>query len=255
MKTSFYFVIWILIYPFLGLFLPREAMQFSFLIALVIVFALSGFVNRLMPRIIMYERFTNADNILNDVYDGNVAQFKKRLTRQTVVETATAIYFAATTAVLVLIMFNTRSNNWFALIIFGFFAIGAFSRAGKLVQALRSLKANPTGEQCALIVGDVYRLDYAAYYAARQNNGGQAPIRTVPKYYPFFRIVSVVFALASLALGIYYICNGILILTHSSNLGYGATAVVPLLYGILASYYGLFDSISLIDSRSKNNSK
>lgn len=55
MKTSFYFVIWILIYPLLGLLNIDFINNNSFIIALAVVWGLSWLLNRLIPNILLYE--------------------------------------------------------------------------------------------------------------------------------------------------------------------------------------------------------
>lgn len=56
MKTSFYFVLWILIYPILGLFNNRFIDNNAFIVALAIVWGLSWLLNRMMPDTLTYER-------------------------------------------------------------------------------------------------------------------------------------------------------------------------------------------------------
>lgn len=55
MKTSFYFVLWILIYPILGLFHSSFIDNNSYIVALAIVLGLSWILNRLMPTTLSYE--------------------------------------------------------------------------------------------------------------------------------------------------------------------------------------------------------
>ena len=94
MKTSFYFVLWILIYPILGLF------NNAFIVALAIVWGLSWLLNRIMPVTLTYERASQIAPVLEDVYTGNVSAFMKRLSRESNIEIVTAIYFIVTTIVI-----------------------------------------------------------------------------------------------------------------------------------------------------------
>ena len=56
MKPSFYFVLWIVIYPLLDLFNSSFISNNAFIIALVIVWVLSRKIERMMPDTIKYDR-------------------------------------------------------------------------------------------------------------------------------------------------------------------------------------------------------
>lgn len=79
MKTSFYFVLWILIYPILGLFNNSFIYNNAFIVALAIVWGLSWLLNRIMPDTLTYERVLQVAPILEDVYTGNVASLRSVL--------------------------------------------------------------------------------------------------------------------------------------------------------------------------------
>ena len=148
MKTSFYFVLWILIYPILGLLNNSFIDNNAFIVALAVVWGLSWVLNRIMPNTLTYERALNVAPILEDVYTGNVASFSKRLSKEATIELVTAIYFIVTTIVIAIAIFKAGVNDWIALIIFGFFTFGAISRSAGLIKAKTDLKNNPNPEQC-----------------------------------------------------------------------------------------------------------
>ena len=115
MKTSFYFVLWIMIYPILGLFNNSFIDNNAFVVALVAVWGLSWLLNQVMPKTLTYERVTQVAPILEDVYTGNVASFGKRLTRESIIELVTAIYFTLTTILICVAVFVVGINDWIAL--------------------------------------------------------------------------------------------------------------------------------------------
>ena len=166
MKPSFYFVLWILIYPILGLFNNSFIDNNSFVVALAIVIGLSWLLNRMMPDTLTYERASQIAHILEDVYTGNVSSFKKHLVRESNIETVTAIYFIVTTIVIALAIFKAGVNDWIALVIFGYLSYVFISQSISLIRARAALKSNPTPEQCMEIADDTYKLDYASYYDA-----------------------------------------------------------------------------------------
>ncbi len=65
-------MLWIAIYPILGLFHNNFVDSNAFLIALVIVWGLSALLNRAMPETLLYERVSERLPVLEDVYNGNV---------------------------------------------------------------------------------------------------------------------------------------------------------------------------------------
>lgn len=63
MKTSFYFVLWIMIYPILGLFNNSFIDNNAFVVALVAVWGLSWLLNQVMPKTLTYERVTQVASV------------------------------------------------------------------------------------------------------------------------------------------------------------------------------------------------
>lgn len=246
MKTSFYFVLWIIIYPLLGLLHSNFIDNNSFIVALGIVIGMSWLLNRFMPDTLTYERILEIAPILEDVYTRNVSSFKKRLSREARIETVTAIYFMVTTAVILLAILKADVDDWVALIIFVFFTFGAISRSTSLLSARSLLKSNPTAEQCAEIADNTYKLDYAAYYESHEGRSYEEMLPPRPKYYKVFRIFSVVMAALASLLGLLYIVSALLIMISNSTLEAGALASMYFLYGSLAAYFGVKDFIACI---------
>lgn len=250
MKTSFYFVLWILIYPILGLFNNSFIDNNAFIVALAIVWGLSWLLNRMMPDTLTYERVSQVAPILEDVYTGNVSSFKKRLARESNIETVTAIYFIVTTIVIALAIFKAGVNDWIALAIFGFFTYGAISRSISLIRAKATLKSNPTPEQCMEIADETYKLDYTSYYDAHNGVSYQDMLPEKPKYFTAFKVFSVVIAAIASVLGLLYIILGVLIMLSQTTLEAGALAGMYFLYGSLAAYFGVKDFVSYFHSKS-----
>lgn len=253
MKTSFYFVLWILIYPILGLLNNEFVNNNSFLVALVAVWGLSWLLNRVMPKTLIYERVSQIAPILEDVYTGNVSSFSKRLSSDTLIETVTAIYFSVTTLVVALTIFLVGVNDWVALIVFGFFTIGAISRSIKLGKAKARLHSNPTAEECMEIATDVYQLDYRSYYEAHNGIEYSDMLPPKPRYFKGFQIFSLVMAGIAAILGLLYIISGILLMFNGRSIEIGALAGMYFLYGSLATYFGLKDIITITQSFKKKS--
>lgn len=246
MKPSFYFVLWILIYPILGLFNNSFIDNNSFVVALAIVIGLSWLLNRMMPDTLTYERASQIAHILEDVYTGNVSSFKKRLVRESNIETVTAIYFIVTTIVIALAIFKAGVNDWIALVIFGYLSYVFISQSISLIRARAALKSNPTPEQCMEIADDTYKLDYASYYDAHNGVSYQDMLPPKPKYFNAFQIFTLVVASVASLLGLAYIILSVLLILRSSTLTVGTVASMYFMYGSLAAYFGLKDFVSCL---------
>lgn len=254
MKTSFYFVLWILIYPILGLLNNSFINENSFIVALALVWGLSWLLNRIMPKTLTYERASQIAPILEDIYTGNVISFKKRLSREAWVETITAIYFCITTVVVAFAIFKAGVNDWIALAIFGFFTFGAISRSVSLVKAYSSLKSELTPEQCMEIADESYKLDYSSYYEGRHGNSYKDMLPPSPRYYKVFQWFSIVIASIASLLGLLYIVLGAVIILTNNYIEAQAVACMYSLYGSLAVYFGVKDFITILQSF-RNKSK
>ncbi|MBD5294715.1 MAG: hypothetical protein HDS25_00125 [Bacteroides sp.] len=245
MKTSFYFVLWIVIYPILNLFHNSFINDHAFIIALAIVWGISWLLNRLMPETLAYERVSQITPILEDVYTGNVAAFGKRLRREACIEFVTAIYFVVTIIVIAIAVFVIGLNDWIALVIFGVFTFGAISRSIALMKAKSSLNENPTGEQCMEIATETYKLDYAAYYEQRQDVSYKEMYPPRPSHFKVFQTCSIIIAGIAVILGLVYVITAILIMLGSFSFEGGALAGMYSLYGLLAIYFGIKDIITI----------
>lgn len=248
MKTSFYFVLWILIYPILGLFNNDFIAENSFVVAIAVVWGLSWLLNRMMPETLTYERVSQIAPVMENVYTGNVEAFIKRLRTEIRIETFTSIYFIVTTAVIAYAVFKAGVNDWIALIVFGFFTFGAISRSISLSKALASVKSNPTPEQCAETAEEIYKLDYAAYYEVRQSYAYEQMLPPRPRHFKAFQIFSIVLAGICSLLGFLYIVFAAVVMIGSTSLATDAVAGMYLLYGSLAAYFGIKDFASIIQS-------
>lgn len=246
MKTSFYLVLWILIYPILGLIPGQDVQDYSFIVALMAIWGVSWLLNRTMPNVITYIRASKIAPILEDVYTGNVVAFKKRLSREATIETVTAIYFIVTIAVFFFAMLKTGHSDWFALAIFGFFAFGAMSRSVTLMKAHNNLRADFTSETGMNIAEDTYKLDYSTYYEARQTATYDEMLPPRPRFYKTFLIASLVIAIICTLLGIIYIALGAIIAMTENGAALATLAVMYFLYGSLATYFGIKDFITCI---------
>lgn len=252
MKPSFYFVLWIMIYPLLDLFNTPFISNNAFIIALVIVWVLTKKIERMMPDTLTYDHALQTAPALEDIYTGNVSSFRKRIFQEANVEIVATIYFILTTVVITLSMMKTGVSDWIALVVFGLCALGSVFRSISLLKANAKLKSNPTIEQCKEISTEVYEQDFAAYCAARNENPYSEVLPDRPKHYNVFKVASIIFAVVAALFGFYYIVSGAIVMLCNSSVEVGAVAGMVLLYGTLAAYFGVKDFIACIRTKSNN---
>ena len=247
MKTSFYFFLWIIIYPLLGLLHNPWIYQNSFIVALFVVWGLSWILNRNMPDTLRYERVSEMTNILEEVYTGNVKAFMQRLSRMVTVEFITAIYLGVAFVFVLFSMVRGSAEDWIALLIFGFFAFGAISRAVKLNQIYQRIRQNPTPDECASIVEETFRVDYAGYYNSRVHTTAEAMLPPQPRHFKTFQVFSLIIAIICALFGLFYLIMSIIILAENRSAEAISGGIMYFLYGSLATYFGIKDSVSCIN--------
>lgn len=249
MKTSFYFVVWILIYPVLGLLNSQFVDNNAFMIALVAVWGITWLLNRLLPDTIAYERSLEALPIMEDVFRGNVNAVRKRVANDAAVETITAVYFVVTLFVIASLTFSSIHSDWFGLIIFTLFSFGAISRSARLLRANAQLRENPGPEECRDVAVETYSLDYIEYYDARIDSTYRNMFPPRPRHYSAFSIISMIISTICALLGLLFIVSGVIIMIETMAPTAVAVAGMYLLYGTLAVYFGIRDFITGIRSK------
>lgn len=246
MRTSFYFVLWIIIYPLLGLLHNQWVTTNAFFVALIVIWALSWFLNRSMPETLIYERILSNANILNEVYTGNVQGFKRRLYRTSTIEFISALYFGVAFLITILFWLKGGFDDWLALIIFGFLAAGTLVKASRIQKLAHRVSLNPNPQECVDIV-DQMGMNYGAYYEQRQRSGGDAVLPPPPRGFNGFQIFSILIAAVCAVLGVIFIVLSVIGLIKIPTLQGVPVSIMYLLYGSLATYYGVKDFITSIN--------
>lgn len=248
MKTSFYFFLWIIIYPLLGLIHSPWIYQNSFIVALFVVWILSWILNRNMPETLAYERITEMSVIMEEVYTGNIKAFRERLSRRVAIEFITAVYMGvAFVFILFSMVRGSGADDWIALLIFGFFAFGTLSRAVKLNQVNHRLERNPTQEEGSKAIEEIYRADYSSYYNVRMHATPESMLPPQPKHFKAFQIFSLIIAIICGLFGLIYLIWSIVILAENRGAEAVSGGIMYFLYGSLAAYFGIKDSAECIN--------
>lgn len=247
MKTSFYFVIWIIIYPIIGLANNPVLDRNAFIVAFIFVWALSWLIRRSMPDTIRYEYLYSQARIMEDAYTGNVSAISRRITRQTWVEFVSALYFGATFVfVLYSIIKQNHLNDWIALGLFGLFAYGAITRASDLSMADRMLRRDASPHGMSVALQRAFHVDYDGYLRAHTGGNFEQMLPPRPPHFQAFRIFSLLMAIICFILGVMYLVSMFIRLVSNPSTEAITSGVMYFLYGSLAAYFGLRDTISLL---------
>ena len=143
-------------------------------------------------------------------------------------------------------MVKGSADDWIALLIFGFFAFGAITRAFRLNQVNNRLKYKPTPEECAAVVGEIYRVDYAGYYNARTVSSAEAMLPPQPPHFKGFQVFSLLIAVVCGLLGLFYLIMSIILMAVNKGPEAISGGIMYFLYGSLATYFGIKDSADCI---------
>ena len=247
MKTSFYFFLWIIIYPLLSLFHNQRIYQNSFIVALFVVWGLSWILNKNMPDTLRYERLSDMSAVMEEVYSGHIETFRRRLTRRVTVDFITALYMGVAFVFILFSMVKGSADDWIALLIFGFFAFGAISRAVKLNRVCSRLKSNPTQEECAEAIGEIYQADYSSYHSERAFHSAEAMMPPRPPHFKAFQVFSLIIAIICSLFGLFYLVMSIILLAENTGARAISAGIMYFLYGSLASYFGIKDSVDIFN--------
>ena len=199
-----------------------------------------------MPDTIRYERISEMTTVMEEVFIGNVHAFLKRLSRMVTVEFITSIYLGAAFVFVLFSMVKGSADDWIALLVFGFFAFGAISRAVKLNQVYHKIKLNPTKEECASAVEEAFRMDYSSYYNARIHSSALSLLPPPPKHFKAFQVVSLIIAIICAMFGLFYLIMSIIIFAENKGPEAISGGIMYFLYGSLAAYFGIKDSADCI---------
>ena len=240
MKASFFFVFWMCIYRLLALLNNTFINTNAFIIALILVWILSYMINNSIPNVIAYERIKSVYPIMEEIYTGNVKKFARRLTIRTVVGIITALYFIITTVLLVM-SFLKNHGDIISLLIFAYFTYSTIRSSVNLSRAYSALHANPTPQQCESIAETTYGLNYGQFYQMHQGRNYEAMFPPRPKGQIAFQIITILFAVAAILFGLYFIVVGIGSFFFNASFSMGTYASMMFLYGSLAVFFGVKD--------------
>lgn len=246
MKTSFYFVLWIIVYPILDLF--GVSAEYSFLVALLAIWGVSYLVNKNMGAVISYDRISSATRICERAYKGDREGILRNIGGNIAISAVTVAYMAIMTAFLLYDVIRRQNYDIFALVIFALIAWGCIMQLSRLIKARNCMNQGDMEE--AMKYG--FGVDYGAFVEARrQVRSTYELLPPRPKHYSTYLAVSILFAVISALLGLAGIVFAIILSIRSGGFSVqtGMSISILYLYSGLAFYFGLRDTISSLKAQ------
>lgn len=236
MKTSFYFFLWFIVYYIIGLTGSQLLIQNDFFVALILVFFISRIDNKFFSQETQYQANLNRAYIFEIFYSNNVKEMIRVVRQRFIGQTILAIYCILTVAGL-LVLHNT---DIIAYAIFGFLGITSMIASSKLFSQYRTIKDNglPSFED-SQFSDDAE--SYRRYCELRYQYSVKELQPQTPSISKWVNIASIVFAVACIGGGLYYL---FLILFGLNQINILFSAM--LIWSILAIYFGCKDIVSSI---------
>lgn len=245
MKTSFYFVIWIAIYPILDLL--GISPSYSFFIALIAIAFLSSRLNKAMKNIITYDRTIQAVEICEKAYNADLQSINKKISTIFTLNLISLIYFITISAYLLKTIISGVSSEIITLLIFLFFTFTngyTLNTTIRAKQYMRNTTSDPEALNKALQL--VFHVNYTEYCRKHIQTTGPSPILPPrPHHYTTYLATSLIIAIICIILGTATLIIGF-ILTISATTATQLNGTIMLLYGALAIYYGIYDTITTL---------
>lgn len=238
MKTSFYFFLWFIVYYLIGLTGSQLLIQNDFFVALILVFFISRLDHRIFYKETQYQAALNRINTFEIFYQNDAKKMGKIVREQLIGQTIWAIYCMLTIAGL----FAIHNDDLVAYGVFGFFGIMSMIASNKYFCQYRDIKKNglPSFDKSQYAgEGDAYQ----RYCELRNRYSLQELLPQKPSISKWVNIASLVFALACMLGGLYYL---IIILFKVSHINMLFSAM--LIWAVLAVFFGIKDFVSSLRS-------
>lgn len=244
MKTSFYFVMWIMIYPILELTGVPFLQENSFFVAMfVVMFGVPYLTRKIFEKDLIYYQQKHTIDHLETIYSNNVAKLKKELMLNIVLNCVVFIYFVSYVVGLLVLQVPDALLQY---IVFGVLSILAGSwivkNAGKYMR-LKDVKCFDENSIDEVLPVDAQPI-YEQYKAQRATASYQQICDTLGKGGKALKITSIVFSIACILLGIGLIYLWLPIFFADINGEFIIMAMV--VYASMAIYYGITDLIQSI---------
>lgn len=248
MKPSFYFVALSLIYPLLGMLNMPFLNKYPIIVGAVLIIGLSWWISKMFPDILLYERGLDMAPLMENVYTGNVEAFVKRLRRDVHEETVAAAYLLISTGGIAYIMFKQETNSWVTLIVLGLISFWSVSHLLKVSRALWAVRENPTPEECAEQIVEIYSVNYELFYKERETSSWQDMLQQAPAHFRGFQIFAMIVAGICALMGLGDLVWMAIKFIAAPAVDFVAAMTMQALFGTLAIFFGCRDFVAFYRS-------
>ena len=240
MKASFYFVLWQLAWLLVGLLNIPFLNEYGFFFACIIVFFADRIINRFLKNQIEYQQICAVISIMEMAYNNDYKKFKRQALLQMVVYTALFIYMLSYFVALFTSFSNVPLIDY---ILWGTFTILAGISSLQYIRLY--LQARKTGY---VMLDKELQEIYQSYKNERDSHTYEEMLLPRPKHYKATNTANTLFAILSivtglLAIAILYAYRG------ESNFDTELVEFSMIIYGALASYWGIKDLLSTSNSQ------
>ena len=244
MKTSFYFVMWICIYPILDLTGVPFLRENSFVVVLLVVmFVIPHLTKKIFERDIVYSRNKQVIDYFEVIYTNNIAKLKKRLMTNIILNSIVFVYFMS---YLIGILLLGVPNALMQYVVFGVLSLLIGSWIVKNVSQYMNIKDIEEFDEYNIeyVLTENDLSAYEDYKTQRADVSYEQMLASLGTGGKALKITSIVFAIVCTLLGLVYIYKCLPLLFFNFN---GELLIIAMVvYASMAVYYGINDLIESI---------
>lgn len=245
MKTSFYFVAWILVYVLIDILNIQLLKENSFVAACVIVWGGAYIMNKVFATNVQNQHTREAAKFFEKIYTDDVNGLRKDVFKDLILEVSATVYL-----LLAIIGFATLNSGEFAVyVVFGFFLLLSCKNSYKLLVKYNSIKnvgslSEFTEDSITNFLMEEEIDCYNSYCTERKEHSFEEMCPMKERSYKIYQITSVVLSIVCILLGVVLLVSWLPLFFFANQGGFLITAMV--LYASMALFYGIKDLINCL---------
>ena len=245
MKTSFYFVAWILVYVLIDILNIQLLKENSFVAACVIVWGGAYIMNKVFATNVQNQHIREIAKFYEKIYTDDVSGLRKEVFKDLILEISATVYL-----LLAIIGFATLNAGEFVVyVVFGFFFLLSCKNTYKLLVKYNSIKnvsslSEFTEDSITSFLIEEEIDCYNSYCTERNNHSFEEMYPPKERSYKIYQITSIVLSIVCILLGAVLLVYWLPLFFFANQGGFLITAMV--LYASMALFYGIKDLINCL---------
>ena len=245
MKTSFYFVSWILVYVLIDILNIQLLQENSFVAACVIVWGGAYIMNKVFATNVQNQHIREVAKFFEKIYTDDVSGLRKEVFKDLILEISATVYL-----LLAIIGFATLNAGEFVVyVVFGFFFLLSCKNTYKLLVKYNSIKnvsslSEFTEDSITNFLTEEEIDCYNSYCNERNEHSFEEMCPPKERSYKIFQIISVVISIVCILLGVVLLLSWLPLFFFANQGGFLISAMV--LYASMALFYGIKDLINCL---------